>query len=282
MESSQFSPHALPHAGQAVEDGAAAGNESAVRLCSDLQALISSADADTRRARIRESLGRLGSAGLGCFRFESGIPARASIRQEWMEDLSGELQSVRLEDVWEEAIHAMPLWLHRWLLSRGKPFWLNRYLRYIPFSARRLLKATGPTGGMPLADLIVVTQPREPLHRGMFIGLHEPANLLRAEQIITLASAYLLARRVEQDDVPEAVLDLNERQIECLRWLVAGKSIKGVAAATGLSYANVRYHVERAKKLAGVASVQQLIALGAVRYGMSPAGPDADDTQTIA
>ena len=279
MESPQSSSHGPSHAGQAEESGTTTDSESAARLCSDLQALISSTDADTRRQHLRESLGRLGAAGVGCFRFEPGVPTRSSTRPEWLEDLSGELQAVPVDDVWNDVNDATPLWLHRWLLLRQKPFWLSRYIRYIPFSARWLLKASGPAGSLPLADLIVVTQMREPPFEGLVVGLHAQASPLRAEQIITLASAFLLVRQAEpRSAVNPTPLVLSERRIECLRWLVAGKSVKGVAAETGLSYANVRYHIERAKKQTGVSSLQQLIAIGAVQYGLSPQGPTAPES----
>jgi hypothetical protein len=47
-----------------------------------------------------------------------------------------------------------------------------------------------------------------------------------------------------------------------------------VAVILGTSYANVRYHLERAKARTGLGSLQQLVAYAAVEYSLSPFGPE--------
>ena len=49
------------------------------------------------------------------------------------------------------------------------------------------------------------------------------------------------------------------------------------AELTNMSYANVHYHLERAKSRTGLGSLQQLIAHAAVEYNLSPLGPDRAD-----
>ena len=69
-------------------------------------------------------------------------------------------------------------------------------------------------------------------------------------------------------------LDLTERELECLRWMVAGKTLQDIADINGMSYANVRYHLDRAKTRHGYATTQQLMVQAALDHNLSPSGPD--------
>ncbi len=53
--------------------------------------------------------------------------------------------------------------------------------------------------------------------------------------------------------------DLTGRQIECLRWVAAGKSDTDIAALLGISAPTVHFHVEQAKKRLNVHSRMQAV-----------------------
>ena len=53
---------------------------------------------------------------------------------------------------------------------------------------------------------------------------------------------------------------LTDRQIECLRWVAAGKSDGDIAAVIGLAESTVHYHIEQAKRRLGVHSRLQAVA----------------------
>lgn len=53
--------------------------------------------------------------------------------------------------------------------------------------------------------------------------------------------------------------DLTDRQIECLRWVAAGKSDTDIAALLGISAPTVHFHIEQAKKRLAVHSRMQAV-----------------------
>ncbi|MGE4071570.1 MAG: helix-turn-helix transcriptional regulator [Lysobacterales bacterium] len=259
------------------EPGDGAEGNQTLDLCDELQALFAATDLSQQQACMTSSLHRLGVAGLSHFSFDPVAVDPAEIDWHWVEDWSGELRGMCLPDHAQTVINGVPRGILRWVLLRRRPFWMRRYARFFPFSSQLVLRQSAPKGRRPLRDLIVVTLPRRVRHEALFLGLHTEADRHRAEQLITLASAFLLKRDAmpgaRAGDASQVVPSLSERQIECLQWLVAGKAVGEVAMITGLSYANVRYHLERAKQQTGFASLQQLVAFAAVQYGLSPHGP---------
>ena len=251
-------------------------------LCNELQSLLLAENPAEQRRCLLRSFNRLKVAGFCRFSFTAFGDAKASLQLRHVQDLSGELNGLPTLDLATQAAAAMPAWLVRWVLGRKQPFWLGRYMRFIPFSSALALRATAPEGRQPLRDFLVVVYPHQPLREALMIGLLREATQAEADQLITIASAFLIKaissspKDSLMPSLPEgrATPTLSARQIECLRWLVAGKSLDETATITGMSYANVRYHLTRAKKLTGFASQQQLLAFAAVEYGLSPLGKD--------
>ncbi len=73
----------------------------------------------------------------------------------------------------------------------------------------------------------------------------------------------------------EPAVALRPREIECVRWAVAGKTLSEIAAITGLSYRTVRFHLDAARSRYGFSTNQQLFVQAAKDYGLDP---DADAT----
>lgn len=65
---------------------------------------------------------------------------------------------------------------------------------------------------------------------------------------------------------------LRRKQLECVKWAVAGKTIEDIAELTGLHRNTVRYHMEQARKRYGYATIRQTLVRAAVDYGLDPMG----------
>lgn len=241
----------------------------------ELRAILLAEPGAEARDRLAESCRRRSVAGMAGFSYPLDVTEPWDVRLAWAEDFSGELDGIALDRVAEEGLAATPAWLLRWILRRTRPFHLRQVARFIPFSARMVLRATAPSGRRPLADFIVVPYRSGGQGVGALIGLHAPVAETISRELVTLASAGLA--RQPWPDVADHRAGLNERQLECLQWIVAGKSMAETAELTNMSYANVRYHLERAKSRTGLGSLQQLIAHAAVEYNLSPLGPDRAD-----
>jgi DNA-binding CsgD family transcriptional regulator len=241
-------------------------------LHSELQALLLAEPGSGARDRLIASCRQRAVAGVCCFEFSLCDNKPSDMRPLWVEDISGELAGIDLNDLAARCINESPAWLKRWVLRRRVPFHLWRFTRFVPFSAEIILSSTAPPGRRRLGDMIVVPYRQGSRGFGATIGLFEPASRTVADELVTLATA-CLARQPWRDHVEQPRTLLNDRQLECLQWIVAGKSVSETARITGLSYANVRYHLDRAKEQTGFASLPQLVAHAAVAYGLSPLGP---------
>lgn len=242
------------------------------RFPSELQTILMSEDSgvDAREALLA-SCRRRSVAGVCCFRFSFHESSHRGAEVLWVEDLSGELEGLDVSELTRTGFETTPTWLLRWIVRRKRPFQLHRFARLIPFSAATILRATAPSGRRPLADILVVPYRHNSASYGALIGLFSPAPPTVAEELATLAAACLA--RQSWDSQPHSRPELSKRQLECLQWVVAGKTVSETAAITGMTYRNVRYHLDRAKEQCGLASLQQLAAVAAVEYGLSPLGP---------
>lgn len=257
-------------------------DEGSAEICAELQALLLAETAAEQRDCLLRSFARLQVAGFCHFDFQPSAAVKASVRVHSMEDLSGALTGLAPTDVADAFVQSTPAWLASWILRRKRPFWLHGVTRYIPFSTTLILHATAPAQHRRLVDFVVVTYPGLNRSEGMMAGLHRQASETDANQLITIASAYLAKQPTRQDEPISADRttgfptgkELNQRQLECLQWLVAGKSLEEVAQITGINYDNIRYHLNRAKKQTGLASLQQLLVYAAVEHGLSPMGPE--------
>ena len=234
--------------------------------------MLQSPSPEDARQRLMRALGQRSVAGACEFRLAPGARAASAAHVQWAEDFSGELDGLSVTDFFQDGFDRTPAWLLRWILDRPKPFQLRRYSRYIPFSTRLILRASTPPGRRGLEDLLVVPYRQGHQALGALIGLFEPIEESAARELVLLTTAYL-ARQTPEASAERPSM-LTERQLECLQWIVAGKSLEETAEITGMSYSNVRYHLERAKERTGLTSLQQLVAFAAVEYGLSPLGPE--------
>ena len=65
---------------------------------------------------------------------------------------------------------------------------------------------------------------------------------------------------------------LNEIEIECLRWVAAGKTLQDVAEITGKSYKSIRYHLDKARSKYGYPTINQTLVQATHDYSLSPFG----------
>ena len=60
---------------------------------------------------------------------------------------------------------------------------------------------------------------------------------------------------------------LSSREIECLHWLAAGKTIAESAIILGISERTLRFHVNNARERLGVATTTQAIVTATLKHG---------------
>jgi len=206
-------------------------------------------------------------------------PAGDGVQVHWAEDVSGGLDGYSITEVAKRAIDETPVWLLNWVLRRKFPFHLNRYARYIPFSASWVLENSAPEGKPKIKDFIIVPYHDGYTTLGGVIGSYQQIQYQAAREISLLTTTFLALKPWGAGNENET--ELNQRQLDCLKWLVAGKSIQKTAQLSHMSYSNVRYHLERAKEQVGLSSLHQLIAYAAVKYRLSPYGPEEASNHLI-
>lgn len=63
---------------------------------------------------------------------------------------------------------------------------------------------------------------------------------------------------------------LSRREIECLQWLAAGKTLQEAAIILDISERTLRFHIANARTRLGVATTMQAVVAAALRYGFNP------------
>lgn len=63
---------------------------------------------------------------------------------------------------------------------------------------------------------------------------------------------------------------LSHREIECLRWLAAGKTLHEAAIILDISERTLRFHITNARERLGVATTMQAVVAAALAYGFNP------------
>ncbi len=63
---------------------------------------------------------------------------------------------------------------------------------------------------------------------------------------------------------------LSRRELECLQWLAAGKTLSEAACILGISERTLRFHVNNARDRLGVATTMQAVVAAALTYGFDP------------
>ena len=75
--------------------------------------------------------------------------------------------------------------------------------------------------------------------------------------------ALALHERCRKERLPqdEQAVELTKREIECLKWVAAGKTDWEISQFLGLAKSTVHFHVERAKKKLNTKTRAQAVAL---------------------
>lgn len=84
------------------------------------------------------------------------------------------------------------------------------------------------------------------------------------DQIAAVNAVALLHASLEYHDAePTAVrsIELTAKQALCLRWSAEGKSMRAIATIEAMSYANVNFHLNNARKALDASSLSQATAL---------------------
>ncbi|EWH09176.1 LuxR family transcriptional regulator [Catenovulum agarivorans DS-2] len=204
-----------------------------------------------------------------------------SLDEVWSNDLSGELVSVSTFEVCEKVIQHTPNWLSNWISRRENPISFGQVLRFIPFTGNRFLEHTGVEKAKPLKDILFIPSCHAETNAILIIGLHEYPNEIVKQELISLSLSYITKWLVDfkqgtflQNELKIKNIELTKRETECLQWLIAGKTLQETATILSMSYANVRYHVNKAKDRNGYANTKQLMAHASIELKLSPLGPE--------
>jgi DNA-binding CsgD family transcriptional regulator len=173
-------------------------------------------------------------------------------------------------------------WPAEWLLQYQK----NDYVRHdlVPVIAR--LSNRPFTWREALAGRTLTTKQREhydwaiglgivdvfavPIHYpggdfglGVYIADHpiEDAFERDALQMVSLFTHQRCRELGGQSEASSAPTLLTPREVECLRWVLRGKSDTDIAEILGISHTTVHFHVERVKKKLGVKTRTQAAAI---------------------
>jgi DNA-binding CsgD family transcriptional regulator len=63
-------------------------------------------------------------------------------------------------------------------------------------------------------------------------------------------------------------------ELECIKWAVAGKTLREIAKITGFNYRTVRFYIDTARERYGYSSNIQLYVRAALDYSLEPLGSD--------
>lgn len=188
----------------------------------------------------------------------------------WQRDFSGDIVGASPVDVLYKVNKDAPNWLKKWILSRKKPIWFGYIGNFIPFSGRILVRSQLNPSMRPLEDFVIIPFGMSKVERHLVVvGFHRRLKYESAKELASLLKIYVSCAVSEMScDVPE--LTLTKVQLDCLRWMAAGKTLEEISIITGMSYSNVRYHLEKAKRNSGHKSMQQLLIHASRLYKFHP------------
>jgi DNA-binding CsgD family transcriptional regulator len=112
--------------------------------------------------------------------------------------------------------------------------------------------------------------------RGFSIGMASSAPFdlhhARLGDIRFLTNLYCTLRGEEMTEEPESPdeVELNPKQLECLRWAAAGKSYQDIAMIVGITERTVRYHLNSARDRYGFSTIMQTIVQAAKQMDLDP------------
>ncbi len=65
---------------------------------------------------------------------------------------------------------------------------------------------------------------------------------------------------------------LKNRELDCLRWLAAGKTLSEISEILGLTYKSVRYNIDSARRKYGYSTLNQTLVQSVIEYNLTPMG----------
>ncbi len=245
----------------------------------ELQSLMHSPDEAVCRARLVDCFGRRNVAGVvmiavGRAADGTGTPV---LRQVWAQTIEELPEDMPVQKIVGSVATGMPGWLAKWLIRRRTPFSLSGITRYMPYTSDMIMRLASPRGVRPLVDIAWSPYKYRDQQYALGVGLFERATPPRLEAINSLALAYVVkwalhvaSENSSNRDAAADIIDLTARELDCLRWLIAGKTLQDTADILNMSYANVRYHLDKAKRRHGYATTRQLMVRAALDYDLSP------------
>lgn len=63
---------------------------------------------------------------------------------------------------------------------------------------------------------------------------------------------------------------LSQKELDCLQWLAAGKTLSEAAFILGITERTLRYHIKNARERLGVSTTMQAVVAAALSYGFDP------------
>lgn len=139
----------------------------------------------------------------------------------------------------------------RMLSARARPFaWSEALDQFRSPEAERVMDACVEFTGCREGFVVPVRDADGAVLTGTFGG-HEIDLSPDARAALHLAGHYfaLRGREIVESSDPVAACPLSERQVDCLRWVQAGKSDVEIGLLLGISPRTVHNHLEKAKAL---------------------------------
>ena len=250
-----------------------------------LQQLLLAQDETSARVALLGGFALRDVAGIALVSLDESSADGPRMVHHWGQDLTGNLEKANLEprDLTQGAFRALPRMVGLWFFRRRNPFCLSQIFRYVPFSGHMLKRALSPPGLRPIDDLVCIPYRHHDVKCIMGICFFRKVSSETLDEVASLALAYMVKWELAQekpgspDGTGNDILKLTDTELECLRWMAAGKTLHEISEITGMSYPNVRYHLNKAKERSGYATTQQLMVRAALDYDLHPLGPNAPD-----
>ena len=112
-------------------------------------------------------------------------------------------------------------------------------------------------------SLILIAKTQEPLTGAMRQAAEQVFD------VVQYAYRCLKSAHPTRGTVSETAV-LSRRELECLQWLAAGKTLTEAACILGISERTLRFHVNNARDRLGVATTMQAVVAAALTYGFDP------------
>lgn len=138
----------------------------------------------------------------------------------------------------------------------GEPEWREFFVLPLSRERERVLVLEAKTQKKLSKDAVETAKTTFSVFACVYQGLHRP-------ELTGVAG--------DPSDVSKSYL--SRREIQCLQWLAAGKTLSEAATILGISERTLRFHVNNAKQKLGVSTTIQTVVAAALEYGFDPRDP---------